>query len=83
MCKVLAQKYSPPNIQLLLTKATVLDPRYRGSMEDAEVLDDVMQQLLKELLDMKEQHRSREGTSIEESCSKAAGGNDEPPAAKG
>ncbi|KAK1876960.1 Zinc finger BED domain containing protein 1 [Dissostichus eleginoides] len=55
MCRVLAQKYSPPNIQLLLTKATVLDPRYRGSMEDAEVLDDVRQQLVQELLDMKEQ----------------------------
>ena len=56
----------PTLVQLLLTKATVLDPRYRGSMEDAEVLDDVRQQLVQELLDMKEQQGSRAGASSEE-----------------
>lgn len=52
MCRVLSEKYSPFEIQNLLTKATILDPRYRGTMEDAEVLDDVKAKLLQELLDM-------------------------------
>ncbi|KAK0142973.1 Zinc finger BED domain-containing protein 1 [Merluccius polli] len=39
-------------IQELLRKATLLDPRYRGSMEeDVEVLDDVKNQLIQELVD--------------------------------
>ncbi|KAL1270632.1 hypothetical protein QQF64_029648 [Cirrhinus molitorella] len=41
MCRILTEKYSPSEIQNLLTKATILDPRYRSTMEDAEVLDDV------------------------------------------
>lgn len=31
-----------------------MDPRYRGSMEEAEALDDVKHQLVQELLDLKE-----------------------------
>ena len=38
----------------LLRKATIVDPRYRGSMEEAEALDDVKHQLVQELLDLKE-----------------------------
>lgn len=81
MCRVLTEKYSPLEIQDLLRKATILDPRYRGSMEDAEVLDDVKRELLQELLDMMED-RSGESASGE-GCSKAAGGDDgsEAPAA--
>ncbi|XP_078023585.1 E3 SUMO-protein ligase ZBED1-like [Epinephelus lanceolatus] len=81
ICKVLTEKYSSPAIQVLLRKATILDPRYRGSMEKADALDDVKHQLLQELQDLKEPEGSGEGASGE-SCSKAAGGNeDEPPAA--
>ncbi|XP_017559636.2 E3 SUMO-protein ligase ZBED1-like [Pygocentrus nattereri] len=65
MCRVLTEKYSPPEIQDLLRKATILDPRYRGSMEDEEVLDDVKHQLVQELLDMKEEGRSEESASTE------------------
>ncbi|XP_028444133.1 zinc finger BED domain-containing protein 1-like [Perca flavescens] len=80
MCRVLTEKYSSPAIQVLLRKATILDPRYRGSMEEAGALDDVKHQLVQELLDLGPE-RSGEGTSGE-SCSKAAGGNkDEPTAA--
>lgn len=81
MCRVMTEKYSPLEIQDLLRKATILDPRYRGSMEDAEVLDDVKRELLQELLDMMED-RSGESASGE-GCSKAAGGDDgsEAPAA--
>ena len=39
MCRVLTEKYKSPAIQVLLRKATILDPRYRGSMEEAEALD--------------------------------------------
>ncbi|KAL7400446.1 hypothetical protein ABVT39_012391 [Epinephelus coioides] len=81
ICRVLTEKYSSPAIQVLLRKATILDPRYRGSMEKADALDDVKHQLVQELLDLKEPEGSGEGASGE-SCSKAAGGNeDEPPAA--
>ena len=41
MCRILTEKYNPPEIQNLLRKATISTPRYGGSMEDAEVLDDV------------------------------------------
>ena len=54
MCRVLTEKYSSPAIQVLLRKATIVDPRYRGSMEEAEALDDVKHQLVQELLDLKE-----------------------------
>ncbi|KAL7824868.1 hypothetical protein SRHO_G00343660 [Serrasalmus rhombeus] len=65
MCRVLTEKYSPPEIQDLLRKATILDPRYRGSMEDEEVMDDVKHQLVQELLDMKEEGRSEESARTE------------------
>jgi len=81
MCRVLTEKYSSPAIQDLLRKATILDPRYRGSMEEAEALDDVKHQLVQELLDLKEPEGSGEGTSGEGCRAAAAGGNDEPPAA--
>ncbi|KAK5869211.1 hypothetical protein PBY51_010159 [Eleginops maclovinus] len=81
MCRVLNEKYSSPAIQVLLRKATILDPSYRGNMEEAEALDDVKHQLVQELLDLEEPEGSWEGVSGE-SCSKAAGGNeDESPAA--
>ncbi|KAJ8001197.1 hypothetical protein DPEC_G00188790 [Dallia pectoralis] len=73
MCKVLQEKYSPSEIQNLLTKASILDPRYRGTMEDAEVLDDVKEKLLQELLDMNEEEGKGECASGE-NCVKAAGG---------
>ncbi|XP_053289312.1 E3 SUMO-protein ligase ZBED1-like [Pleuronectes platessa] len=80
MCRVLTEKYKSPAIQVLLRKATILDPRYRGSMEEAEALDDVKQQLVQELLDIIGPEESGEGASGE-SCSNAAGGNvDEPTA---
>jgi len=66
MCRVLKEKYSPPEIQNLLTKATMLDPRYH-----AEVLDDVKEKLLQELLDMNEEEGKGECASGE-----AAGGNE-------
>ncbi|XP_077061931.1 plexin domain-containing protein 1 isoform X3 [Siphateles boraxobius] len=85
MCRVLKEKYSPPEIQNLLTKATILDPRYRGTMEDAEVLDDVKEKLLQELLDMNEEEGKGECASGE-NCVEAAGGNEGsefgPPASK-
>ncbi|KAL1270899.1 hypothetical protein QQF64_029915 [Cirrhinus molitorella] len=85
MCRVLTEKYSPSEIQNLLTKATVLDPRYRGTMEDAEVLDDVKEKLLQELLDMNGEEGKGESASVE-SCIKAAGRKEgsesEPPATK-
>ena len=74
MCRVLTEKYKSPAIQVLLRKATILDPRYRGSMEEAEALDDVKQQLVQELLDIQGPEEIREGASSE-SCSQAAGGN--------
>ncbi|XP_046873195.1 E3 SUMO-protein ligase ZBED1-like [Hypomesus transpacificus] len=84
-CKVLKTKYSPSEIQNLLTKATILDPRYRSTMEDAEVLDDVKEKLLQELLDMNEEELKRECASGE-NCDKAAGVSEgsesEPPATK-
>ena len=76
MCRVLTEKYRSPAIQVLLRKATILDPRYRGSMEEAGALDDVKHQLVQELLDIKGPEESGEGTSGE-SSSKAAGGNDD------
>ncbi|KAM3834008.1 E3 SUMO-protein ligase ZBED1-like [Diretmus argenteus] len=78
MCRVLTEKYSSPAIQDLLRKATILDPRYRGSMEEAEALDDVKHQFVQELLDLKEPERSGEGTSGEVCRAAAAGGNDAP-----
>uniref|UniRef100_A0A673BN97 HAT C-terminal dimerisation domain-containing protein n=1 Tax=Sphaeramia orbicularis TaxID=375764 RepID=A0A673BN97_9TELE len=81
ICRVLTEKYNSPAIQVILRKATLLDPRYRGSMEEADASDDVKHQLVQELLDLKEPEGSGEGASGE-SCSTAAGGNeDEPPAA--
>ena len=78
MCRVLTEKYSSPAIQVLLRKATILDPRYRGSMEEAGALDDAKHQLVEELLDLGPEG---EGTSGE-SCSTTAEGNkDEPTAA--
>jgi len=80
MCRVLKEKYSPPEIQNLLTKATMLDPRYH-----AEVLDDVKEKLLQELLDMNEEEGKGECASGE-NCVEAAGGNEGsesgPPASK-
>ncbi len=85
MCRVLTEKYSPSEIQNLLTKATILDPRYRGTMEDAEVLDDVKEKLLQELLGMNREEGKEESASSE-SCVEAARGNEgsefEPPATK-
>ncbi len=85
MCRVLAEKYRPSEIQNLLTKATILDPRYRGTMEDAEVLDDLKEKLLQELLDMNREEGKGESASGE-SCVEAAGENEgsesEPPATK-
>lgn len=81
MCRVLTEKYNSPAIQVLLRMATILDPRYRGTMEEAEALDDVKHQLVQELLDLKEPEASGEGTSGESCSTAAAGGNeDEPPA---
>ncbi len=79
MCRVLTEKYSSPAINVLLRKATILDPRYRGSMEEAGALDDVKHQLVQELLDLGPEE-SGEGTSGE-SCSKATGGNEDEPTA--
>lgn len=73
MYRVLTEKYSPSEIQNLLTKATILDPRYRGTMEDAEVLDDVKEKLLQELLDMNTEEGKGESASSE-SCVEAVGG---------
>ncbi|XP_023191823.1 zinc finger BED domain-containing protein 1-like [Xiphophorus maculatus] len=69
--KTLTEKYSSPAIQALLRKATILDLRYCGSMEEAVALDDIKHQLVQELLDLKGSEVSEEG----EGCSKAAGGN--------
>ncbi|XP_073319674.1 E3 SUMO-protein ligase ZBED1-like [Pagrus major] len=81
ICRVLTEKYNSPAIQVLLRKATILDPRYRGSMEDAETLEEVKQQFVQELLDLEEPEASGEGASGE-SCSKATGGDkNEPPTA--
>uniref|UniRef100_M3ZUA0 HAT C-terminal dimerisation domain-containing protein n=1 Tax=Xiphophorus maculatus TaxID=8083 RepID=M3ZUA0_XIPMA len=55
-------------------EATILDPRYRGSMEEAGSLDDVKHQLVQELLDLKGPEVREEGASGEGS-SQAAGGN--------
>ncbi|XP_032432377.1 zinc finger BED domain-containing protein 1-like [Xiphophorus hellerii] len=74
VCKILTEKYSSPGIQNLLIKATILDPRYRGSMEEAGSLDDVKHQLVQELLDLKGPEVREEGASGEGS-SQAAGGN--------
>ncbi|KAM9456199.1 E3 SUMO-protein ligase ZBED1 [Clarias gariepinus] len=79
MCRVLTEKYSSPAINVLLRKATILDPRYRSSMEEAGALDDVKHQLVQELLDLGPEE-SGEGTSGE-SCSKATGGNEDEPTA--
>lgn len=79
MCRVLTEKYSSPAIQVLLRKATILDPRYHGSMEEAGALDDIKHQLVQELLDLKGPEES-EGASGE-SCSKATGGNEDEPSA--
>lgn len=77
ICRVLTEKYSSPAIQVLLKKATNLDPRYRGTMEEEEALDDVKHQLVQELLDLKEPEGGGEGTSGV-SCSRpAAGGNED------
>ncbi|KAF0027609.1 hypothetical protein F2P81_020350 [Scophthalmus maximus] len=68
-------------MQVLLRKATILDPRYCGSMEEEEgALDDFKHQLVQEPLDLKGPEESGEGTSGE-SCSKAAGGNEDEPTA--
>ncbi|KAK0137902.1 Rootletin [Merluccius polli] len=81
MCRVLTEKYSSPAIQVLLRKATILDPRYHGTMEEAQALDDVKHQFVQELLDLKEPVGSGEGTSGESCSTAAARGNaDEPPA---
>lgn len=77
MSRVLTEKYSSPAIQVLLRKATILDPRYRGSMEEAGALDDAKHQLVEELLDLGPEG---EGTSGE-SCSTAAEGNEDEPTA--
>lgn len=82
MCKTLTDKYSSPAIQGLLRKATILDPRYRGSMEEEEALEDLKHQMLQELLDLKEPDGSGQGASGE--CSSSADGgkeDDEPTAA--
>lgn len=85
MCKVLSEKYSPSKVQNLLTKATILDPRYRGTMDNAEVLDDVKEKLLQELQDMDGEEGKEECVGGESSV-KAAVGNEgsesEPPASK-
>ncbi|XP_035994647.1 zinc finger BED domain-containing protein 1-like [Fundulus heteroclitus] len=78
---ILTGKYSSPAIQDLLTKATILDPRYRGSMEEAGSLDDVKHQLVQELLDLKEPEVSEEGVSGEASSQAGGGTKDEPTAA--
>ncbi|XP_013865244.1 zinc finger BED domain-containing protein 1 [Austrofundulus limnaeus] len=54
----------------------MLDPRYRGSMEDAETLDEIKHQIVRELLDLKRQEESEEDASGD-SCIKAAEGNKE------
>ena len=74
MCMVLKEKYSPSEIQNLLKKATILEPRYRATMEDAEVLDDVKEKLLQELLDINEEEGKGKCASGENV--KAAGGNE-------
>lgn len=65
VCRVLTEKYGSPTTQVLLRKSTILDPRYRGSMEEAEALDNLKHQLLQELLDLKEPEESGVGTSGE------------------
>ena len=80
MCRVLTEKYSSPAIQVLLRKATILGPKYRGSMEEAGALNVVKNQLVQELLDIKGPEESGEGNSGE-SSSKAAGGNNHEPTA--
>lgn len=49
-------------------------------MEEAGALDDIKHQLVQELLDLKGPEGSGEGASGE-SCSKAAGGNEDEPSA--
>ncbi|XP_057710245.1 E3 SUMO-protein ligase ZBED1-like isoform X2 [Corythoichthys intestinalis] len=66
MCRVLMSKYSSSPIQLLLRKATILDPRYRASMEADETLEDIKNQLVQEILDLKDPEKSGEGTSSED-----------------
>lgn len=53
MCRALTKKYISPAIQVLLRKATILDPRYCGSMEEPVALDDVKRQFVQELLNLK------------------------------
>ncbi|MEQ2245014.1 hypothetical protein ILYODFUR_023153 [Ilyodon furcidens] len=72
MCRILTEKYSSPAIQVLLREATIFDPRYRDSMEEAGALDDVKHQIVLE--------ESGEDASGE-TCSKAANGNDHEPTA--
>lgn len=57
----------------------MLDPRYHGSMEEAQELD-VKHQLVQELLDLKGPEGIGEGASGE-SCIKAAGENEDEPTA--
>lgn len=72
MCKTLVDKYRSPSIQGLLRKATILDPRYRGSMEEEEALEDLKLQLVQEQLDLKEPAGNGQGASGE-SCRSADG----------
>lgn len=61
MCSDLDEKYRTAALQELLRKATFLDLRYRGNISDAVFVDDTKDQLLKEMMEMREEGGNSDG----------------------